>query len=110
MPTSAMRNWVHRARLTGDKMQQDVRNWLSPPDPWKNHNLARDSRHGGTGTWWIEGATYAEWKSSDAGSLLWVHGKRQYLALYSFPVTDDYYLCSGCRKERDLVRRSSNSS
>jgi hypothetical protein len=67
---------------TGDKLQQDVRNWLSPPDPWKNHNLARESRHGGTGTWWIEGDAYAEWKSS--GSLLWVHGKRQYSALYSF--------------------------
>jgi hypothetical protein len=65
-------------------LQQDVRNWLSPPDPWKNHNLARESRHSGTGTWWIEGDTYAEWKSSGANSLLWIHGKRQYFALYSF--------------------------
>ncbi|KAN0105772.1 hypothetical protein V8E52_010731 [Russula decolorans] len=58
-----------------DKLQQDVRNWLSPPDPWKNHNLARGSRHSGTGAWWIEGDAYAEWKSSDSSSLLWVHGK-----------------------------------
>jgi hypothetical protein len=65
-------------------LQQDVRNWLSPPDPWKNHNLARESRHSGTGTWWIHGDTYAEWKSSDANSLLWIHGKRQYFVLYSF--------------------------
>jgi hypothetical protein len=72
------------ATLTGDRLQQDVRNWLSPPDPWKNHNLARESRHGGTGTWWVEGDTYAEWKSSGARSLLWIHGKRPYLALYSF--------------------------
>lgn len=62
---------------TGDKLQQDVRNWLSPPDPWENHNFARESRHGETGTWWIEGDTYAEWKSSGASSLLWIYGKRQ---------------------------------
>jgi hypothetical protein len=65
-------------------LQQDVRNWLSPPDPWKNHNLARESRHGGTGKWWIQGDTYAEWRSSGANSLLWIHGKRQYFALYTF--------------------------
>jgi hypothetical protein len=70
--------------LTGDKLQQDVRNWLSPPDPWKNHHLARESRHGGTGTWWVEGDTYAEWKFPGANSLLWIHGKRPYFALYSF--------------------------
>ena len=70
--------------LTGDKLQQDVRNWLSPPDPWKNHNLALGSRHGGTGSWWIEGDTYAEWKSSGASSLIWIHGKRPYIALRSF--------------------------
>ena len=72
------------ATLTGDKLQQDVRKWLSPPDPWKNHNLARETQHGGTGTWWIQGDTYAEWKSSGKNSLLWVHGKRQYSTLYSF--------------------------
>jgi hypothetical protein len=64
-------------------LQQDVRNWLSPPDPWKNHNLARESRHRGTGTWWIRSDTYADWKSSVANSLLWIHGKRQNFALYS---------------------------
>ena len=65
-------------------MQQDVRNWLSPPDPWKNHNLARESRHGGTGTWWVEGDAYAEWKSSGASPHLWIHGKRLYFVLYPF--------------------------
>jgi len=64
-------------------LQQDVRNWLSPPDPWKNHNLARESRQSGTGTWWLEGETYAEWKSFGANSLLWINGKRKYFALYS---------------------------
>ena len=84
-------------------MRQDVRNWLSPPDPWKNHNLARESRHSGTGTWWIEGDVYAGWKSSGASSLLWIYGKRQYFILMCLPETDGNSLFSGCRKEHHLV-------
>ena len=68
-----------------------------------NHNLARESRHSGTGTWWIEGDTYAEWKSSGASSLLWIYGKRQYFIPIGFPETDGECLFSGCRKERHLV-------
>ena len=41
-------------------MRRNVRNWLSPPDPWKNHNVVHKSRHGGTGTWWIQGDAYAD--------------------------------------------------
>ena len=66
-------------------MQQDVRQWLSPPDPWKNYNLARESRHTGTGTWWIHGDSYAEWKTSGPSSLLWIVGKRQFFRNFSYP-------------------------
>ncbi|KAF8463201.1 hypothetical protein DFH94DRAFT_787119 [Russula ochroleuca] len=59
-----------------NKLRQDVRQWLSPPDPWKNYNLACESRHSGTGTWWIDGDAYAEWKCSGPSSLLWINGKR----------------------------------
>jgi hypothetical protein len=79
-------------------LQQDVWKWLSPPDPWKNHNLARESRHGGTGTWWIESDTYAEWKSSGASSLLWVHGKRSYFAVYSFQLLMNIASSAGAGK------------
>jgi hypothetical protein len=74
--------------LTGGELQRDVRHWLSPPDPWKNHNLARKSRHSGSGTWWIESDTYTEWKSSGPSSLLWIHGKRQCFAPVSYHRTD----------------------
>ena len=57
-------------------MQQDFRNWLSPPDPFKNHNLAQESYHSGTAAWFIHGNTFAEWKFSGPSSLLWIHGKR----------------------------------
>ena len=59
---------------TGDHFHQDIQKWLSPPDPQKNHNIAREARHLGTATWFIEDNAFVEWKLT--GSLLWVHGKR----------------------------------
>ncbi|KAI0253845.1 hypothetical protein BJV78DRAFT_133736 [Lactifluus subvellereus] len=56
-----------------DQMPRDLRRWLSPPDPWKNHNIACDAHHDGTTTWFIESDTFAEWISSD--SPLWIRGK-----------------------------------
>ncbi|KAI0292992.1 hypothetical protein B0F90DRAFT_1822487 [Multifurca ochricompacta] len=52
---------------------EDFRSWLSPPDPSKNHNIARKSHHDGTASWFIHGNTFPEWRAT--GSLLWVHGK-----------------------------------
>ena len=65
--------------MPGDQVQHDVRNWLSPPDPWKNHNAARDIHHSGTAEWFIRGKTYTEWILSDSTPILWIYGKRQYL-------------------------------
>ncbi len=42
-----MNGQVSRAFWVGFMLAGD--NWLSPPDPWKNHNLAHESRHGGMG-------------------------------------------------------------
>ena len=63
--------------FAGDKVVRNIREWLSPPDPWKNHNIVDETRHGETGTWLIQGDTYAKWKSSRPSSLLWINGKRQ---------------------------------
>ena len=64
-------------RLVDDNLQQRVQRWLSPPDPWKNYNIACKSRHRGSAAWFIQGKRFSEWKASEArGSLLWVHGKR----------------------------------
>ncbi|KAH9979687.1 hypothetical protein BJV74DRAFT_123610 [Russula compacta] len=62
-------------QLRRDKLQHDVRKWLSPPDPWKNHNIAREAQHVGTTTWFTQGKMFLEWKSSGSSSLLWIHGK-----------------------------------
>ncbi len=68
--------------LTGDELQQNMQRWLSPPDPWKNHSIARESQHSGTATWWIHGETFSKWKSSGPSSLLWLHGKRTSFVLF----------------------------
>ena len=70
-------DWDHRDCLAGDNVQRDISRWLSPPDPWKNHHIACNSRHPGSAAWFIQGNIFSEWKASEAGSaLLWVHGKR----------------------------------
>ena len=63
--------------MAGDKLQRDIQNWLSPPDPWKNHHIACELRHEGTAAWFLEGETFSEWKASRQSSLLWMHGKRE---------------------------------
>ena len=66
--------------LIGNQLRQDLRRWLSPPDPSTNHNIACSAHHEGTATWFFQGNFFKEWKSS--GSLLWIHGKR--MSYYRF--------------------------
>jgi hypothetical protein len=54
--------------LTGDQLQQNLRRWLSPQDPSTNHNIACNAHHKGTATWFFEGRTYKEWKSTSSES------------------------------------------
>jgi hypothetical protein len=65
--------------VAGDKLQRDIKTWLSPPDPWKNHHLACESRHAGTAAWLVQGRAFLDWtgKESRPSSLLWLHGKRE---------------------------------
>jgi hypothetical protein len=58
-------------------LRQDSAEWLSPPDPSINYNIARDSHHKDTAQWFTESSTFRDWKES--GSLLWIHGKRTFL-------------------------------
>ena len=70
-------DWDHRDCPTGDNLQEKIFEWLSAPDPWKNHHTACESRHRGTAEWFIHGNTFSEWRTSEVpSSLLWVHGKR----------------------------------
>ena len=62
--------------VSGSQLRQDLRGWLSSPDPSTNHNIACGARHKGTADWFFEGSIFRDWKS--IGSLLWVHGKRMF--------------------------------
>src|SRR5579863_1016840 len=39
-PNAVITAWVHRDFLAGEKLQQDVFRWLSPPDPSKMYSFA----------------------------------------------------------------------
>src|SRR6266478_2044400 len=93
--------------LAGDKLEQDIGKWLSPPDPWKNHNIACKSRHRASAAWFVQGNRFSDWKVSKVpGSLLWVHGKRTLTPDCTlFQRMKFNFYRSGCRKERTLVRQ-----
>ncbi len=77
-------------RPSGHHLQKDIRSWLSPPDPSKNHNIARGAQHDGTAEWFTQGSTFEAWKAT--GSLLWIHGKRASLSyLKSMAFVDSYW-------------------
>jgi hypothetical protein len=90
--------------LTGNQLRQDLRRWLSPPDPSINHNIACGAHRKQTAEWFFQGSIFAEWKSN--GPFLWLHGKRMFsLPFQSRPLIATVATsCSGIRKERTLVR------
>ena len=60
--------------LLGTQLRQELRNWVSPPDPSTNHIIACSASHKKMAEWFFDGSKIKEWKST--GSLLWIHGKR----------------------------------
>jgi hypothetical protein len=60
--------------LSGNQLRESTHNWLSPPDPSTNHNIACGTHYKKAATWFFQGGIYHEWMST--GSLLWIHGKR----------------------------------
>ena len=72
---------VSLCTFTESLLREKLKWWLSPPDPSKNHNIARKAHHKGTASWFFKSRIYKEWKSSP--SFLWIHGKR---TLLSFPL------------------------
>ena len=51
-----------------------IADWLSPPDPWTNHDSARRRHEPQTGVWLLQAEKYRTWKNGSI-SHLWVHGK-----------------------------------
>ena len=77
--TAAFSSAVQAQMFTGNQMRQDIKNWLSPADPFINFNTANDAHYEGTAEWFTQGSTFKSWKES--GSLLWIQGKRIFFSL-----------------------------
>ena len=72
-----------------------------------NHIIACNAHHKRTATWFFEGRTYKEWKSTDSESLLWVHGKRVPLPHFvacRHLITS--LICSWLREKHTVVSRA----
>ncbi|KAI0272822.1 hypothetical protein BGY98DRAFT_936642, partial [Russula aff. rugulosa BPL654] len=75
------------ANLTESLQQENLREWLSPPDPSINHNIARKAYHKGTASWFFQGAF------SESGSCLLLFCGS--MASYSTPLTSVFIAGSG---------------
>jgi hypothetical protein len=53
--------------------RDQMKNWLSPPDPSTNYNKALQQRQQGTGMWLLQSDEFTRWKTRQ-NSLLWLHG------------------------------------
>ncbi|KAH9015195.1 NACHT domain-containing protein [Lactarius pseudohatsudake] len=60
-------------KMKRDQLQKDARNWISPPDPSKNYNIACEVYQTGTAVWFLQGGVFSEWNAK--GTVLWIHGK-----------------------------------
>ncbi|KZP27082.1 hypothetical protein FIBSPDRAFT_818692, partial [Athelia psychrophila] len=58
--------------MTPDQANR-IYEWLGAPDSSGNFQAAREKHHENTGTWFIKGEQYAEWKDTP-DSTLWVYG------------------------------------
>ncbi|KAF8512683.1 hypothetical protein JB92DRAFT_264456 [Gautieria morchelliformis] len=54
--------------------RQDIYKWLAAPDYESKHWNAAGEREGGTGSWFVRGESFLEWKHKPK-SFLWLHGK-----------------------------------
>ena len=87
--------------ISENQLRENTHRWLSPPDPSTNHNIACDTQHKKSATWFFQGSMFREWKSTS--SLLWIHGKRAHCPT-SHPIpSDDISKCSWLRQEHTLV-------
>jgi Cdc6-like AAA superfamily ATPase len=53
--------------------RDQIKNWLSPPDPSTNYNKALQQRQEGTGTWLLQSEEFTQWNARQ-NSLLWLFG------------------------------------
>ena len=66
--------YEHVKSIKSAGRKKDIMGWLSAPDPSTNYQNSCRSRHAETGSWFLKGEDFSQWKM-DANSFLWLHGK-----------------------------------
>ena len=83
-------------------MRKSLREWVFPPDPSTNHNIACDLHHGDTAQWFFRGSMFGEWQST--GSLLWIYGKRMFFPILRQSILITTHVLSGLGEDHPMVR------
>jgi len=69
---------IHLTCEIPDKLREKTIQWLSPSDTDCDYETAMLKHHPGTGSWFLKGPQFAEFKSL-VGTHLWIQGLRAYL-------------------------------
>lgn len=56
-----------------NQASSDLRDWLSAPDAFIDHNAACAKKHPGTGMWLIRGSQFSKWLTEE-NSIVWLKG------------------------------------
>jgi hypothetical protein len=74
-----------------------IASWLSPANPWQNHQTARKQHEPETGAWLLQCERYRIWKASSNGHL-WLYGPAGSgkTILCSTAINDVQAYCRGC--------------
>lgn len=74
----SVEQWIlnsSRKLTENDHMYSRIVDWISPADPWVNHQSARHLHLPGTGAWLLQADMYQAWKSNSTVRNLWLYGK-----------------------------------
>lgn len=87
--------YEHVKSIKSADRKKEILNWLRAPDPSTSYRNACRSRHAATGSWFLEGMDFSQWKV-DANSFLWLHGKAGCgkTVLASAVITEIFRQCS----------------
>ncbi|KAF7965758.1 hypothetical protein HWV62_41994, partial [Athelia sp. TMB] len=53
--------------------KREIHTWLKAPDTSVSYNAARKKHQAGTGSWFLDGSRFSQWKERP-GSVLWLYG------------------------------------
>jgi hypothetical protein len=60
-----------------DEEHRAMMQWLSPVDPYENHEAAISAQHEGSGNWLLESKEFTDWYQAK-NSFLWLSGFRTF--------------------------------